>query len=177
MVENDLPLGTCTVGGKEAYFYTVWRNMFRRVREHHSYIGCSVDQRWHKLSDFKLWFDANYIEGTYLDKDLYVEGNRVYSPDTCFFVPENLNHLFKSSYKTKGYNWDKERGKWAAKIKYRGKTKNLGRFADEQSAREAYTKARHEYIVEIIQESSSIIKQKLYITLCERYDIPVATQQ
>lgn len=44
-----------------------------------------------------------------------------------------------SSYK--GVTWDKTRGKWAAKIKVDGHTRNLGRYANEKDAALAYNAA------------------------------------
>lgn len=58
-----------------------------------TYIGCSVCEEWLLFSNFKKWFDENYIEGWHLDKDILVKGNRVYSPQTCCFVPQEINSL------------------------------------------------------------------------------------
>lgn len=60
-------------------------------RRQPTYVGCTVDPAWHKLSDFKVWFDENYRPGYQLDKDILVPGNKVYGPDTCVFVPQRLN--------------------------------------------------------------------------------------
>lgn len=45
----------------------------------------------------------------------------------------------------KGVTWDKERNKWAAKIKVNGKTINLGRFADIGEAVSARKQAESFY--------------------------------
>lgn len=58
-----------------------------------TYIECTMCDEWKSLNAFKQWFDENYIEGFHLDKDILVEGNKVYSPDTCRFVPQYLNKL------------------------------------------------------------------------------------
>jgi len=46
--------------------------------------------------------------------------------------------IVKTSSKFKGVSWDKTREKWSAKIKFNGKTINLGRFEDEDEAGKAY---------------------------------------
>ncbi|URW85616.1 hypothetical protein M5E86_18495 [Blautia wexlerae] len=64
------------------------------------YEECTVCDEW--LDDKKLfyeWVDHNFyeIEGeptVELDKDILVPGNKVYSPDTCIFVPKRINDLF-----------------------------------------------------------------------------------
>ena len=47
--------------------------------------------------DVKEWFDNpvnGYKEGYSLDKDILVKGNKIYSPETCCFVPQDVNILF-----------------------------------------------------------------------------------
>ena len=53
---------------------------------------------------------------------------------------QNLKHVKKSS-KYSGVYWDKSRNKWNARIKIKGKTKNLGRFTNEAEAFGAYSQA------------------------------------
>lgn len=83
--------------------YVTWKSMFARCynprfhEKNPSYIGCSVDKRWHRLSDFKKWFDENYVEGYQLDKDILVKDNKVYGPETCCFVPEYINRIFRAN--------------------------------------------------------------------------------
>ena len=45
----------------------------------------------------------------------------------------------------KGYHWDKKNNKWRARIKINGKTKHLGRFTEEEDARQAYLNAKELY--------------------------------
>lgn len=79
--------------------YVVWCDMLRRCysEKYHkkkpTYKGCSVCDEWLLFSNFKRWFDENYIDGYCLDKDIIVKGNKVYSPDTCCFVPKCINSL------------------------------------------------------------------------------------
>ena len=63
-----------------------------------TYISCSVCEEWHNFQNFAKWFDENYYEinneTMCLDKDILIKGNKVYSPDTCIFVPKSINGLF-----------------------------------------------------------------------------------
>lgn len=80
--------------------YLVWKSMLARCycdkfqETNQTYIGCSVCDEWKTLSNFKEWFDANYKEGYEIDKDILIKGNKVYSPETCRFIPRRLNKIF-----------------------------------------------------------------------------------
>ena len=79
-------------------FYDRWHGMLRRCysaawqSRHPAYIGCSVDKRWHSFVAFREWaLSQPQWEGLHLDKDLLVPGNKVYSPETCLFIPQSVN--------------------------------------------------------------------------------------
>ena len=44
------------------------------------------------------WIDKNYYEvqgeQMHLDKDILCKGNKIYSRETCIFVPKRINNLF-----------------------------------------------------------------------------------
>ncbi len=86
----------------------VWRGIISRgyddkfKKTHPSYIGCSVASEWHNFQNFAKWYDENYIEGYELDKDILIKGNKLYSPDTCVFVPPYINTLFIKADKARG---------------------------------------------------------------------------
>lgn len=58
-----------------------------------TYIDCSVSEEWHLLSNYKQWYEENYVEGWQLDKDLLFPRNKIYSKETCVFVPQPINTL------------------------------------------------------------------------------------
>lgn len=94
--------------GKHVRYYSAWARMLQRCyslkfqQTNVTYIGCSVCDEWKYLSNFKKWFDENYVEGFHLDKDILVEDNKEYGPETCRYVPEYLNKLLNDSKKTRG---------------------------------------------------------------------------
>ena len=100
---NDLPKMEGTV------VYSIWSGMLRRcysdieLRKKPSYIGVTVCDEWHSLSNFKKWFDDNYVEGYQLDKDILANGtSKVYSPDTCCFIPAQLNAMLTKRDRDRG---------------------------------------------------------------------------
>lgn len=47
------------------------------------------------------WYE--YDEMLELDKDLLLEGNRIYSPDKCCFIPKEINIALNNRRKDKEY--------------------------------------------------------------------------
>ncbi len=97
-----------TVSGKHIDSYSCWSRMLKRCysskyqSRNPTYAGCSVCGEWLIFSNFKNWYDINYRVEFELDKDILVEGNKVYSPDTCCFVPQYLNKLLTDRGRTRG---------------------------------------------------------------------------
>ena len=88
-----------SVKSKDTKPYKTWKNMLGRCYsakcqvKQPTYIGCTVAPIWHNFQNFAQWFDENYIEGYDLDKDIKVEGNKIYSPDKCKFVSHKENNI------------------------------------------------------------------------------------
>lgn len=68
-----------------------WKGLRARVRSRPTYGGCSI--AWRTREEFIEWARTRWLPETDLDKDLLVPGNRVYGPDTCCFIPRELNVL------------------------------------------------------------------------------------
>lgn len=79
--------------------YHCWKHMIVRCysKNYHStretYSDCSVADSWKNFTVFEKWYNENHIDGYHLDKDLLVQGNRVYSEETCCFIPSWVNSL------------------------------------------------------------------------------------
>jgi len=77
--------------------YHIWAKMLSRCYSdktqemYPTYKGCTVDRSWHDFQVFAEWFDLNYSEGAELDKDIKVDGNKIYSPKTCLLVSHKEN--------------------------------------------------------------------------------------
>ncbi len=72
--------------------YSAWIHMFercycpKRLARRPKYKGCTVCPEWHNFQVFAEWFYKNYIDGYELDKDIKINGNKIYSPEACMFV-------------------------------------------------------------------------------------------
>lgn len=160
---NDIGCGT--IEGKESPSYTHWKSMLLRcysqkhLKRQPTYIGCSVCDDWKTHGKFKEWFDENYIEGYSLDKDIIKKGNKVYSPDTCCFVPSAINSLVIKRKKGRG---DLPIGVGRANGRYRAflHKRHLGMFDNPTDAFMAYKKAKEDEI----RETALLYYQKRLIT-------------
>lgn len=140
--------------------YQVWNSMLSRCYNQHNkdhqktYYNCSVCEEWLLFSNFKKWFDEFYIDGYSLDKDLLLKHNRTYSPETCCFLPSEINTALitkqnKKSNLPTGVSKDKQRT-FQVHIKKYGKQKRIGtRYFTLSSAVNAYKEAKEKYIKEL----------------------------
>ena len=161
--------------------YTCWKRMLSRcysakVQEKHpTYKGCSVCDDWLYYPNFKKWYDKNYYKinnkTSHLDKDILVKGNKVYSPNTCMFVPNFINTLFTKCQNRRGelpigVYYDKKYKKYKAGLSVfkNGKStvKSLGYFNTADEAFEVYKQAKEDYIKEVADEYKDEIPVKLY---------------
>lgn len=172
-----------TINGKREMcpYYAVWRGMIRRCyvsdekrrKQESTYKGCTVVKEWHVFSNFKSWMEKQDWEGKQLDKDLKVHGNKIYGPDTCVFIPKEINILIsegqKSSYGLlKGLTMD--HGRIRARIRKYGKLHQIGNFDNEQQAHEAWLVERKKYILEVAENSEYHIKKMLINWMESEYD-------
>tara|TARA_R110000782_G_scaffold85221_2_gene165724 strand:- start:21 stop:659 length:639 start_codon:yes stop_codon:yes gene_type:complete len=97
------------VDGRRCRSYSVWSNMMRRCYDikvqakQPTYKGCSVCDEWHNYQNYAEWFDKNQIEGFEVDKDIKINGNKIYSPSACSFVSkkDNVSQSHSKKYKIK----------------------------------------------------------------------------
>lgn len=92
--------------------YVKWFSMFSRCYDdkYHEkqpkYIGCSVSEEFHNYQNFAQWYDKRIYACKYkleLDKDLIVEGNKIYSPSNCCFLPKEINNVLNYKRHDKEY--------------------------------------------------------------------------
>lgn len=165
-----------------AIAYTTWRNMFRRCynknwhKKFPAYSGCSVCKNWWSLSTFIDWFKKNYKEGYQLDKDILVHDNKVYSPNTCCFVPPDINKLiiqFKSFHKTSPQGVRQTlSGRFETRMKVHDHDIHLGTYDTESEALNAYRKAKKNMIIEMANDyyAEGKISEQVYDALLS-YDV------
>jgi hypothetical protein len=154
--------------------YFTWKDMLRRCYDEKeqkrspNYIGCSVAEKWLNFQVFAEWFEEYYKENFDLDKDILIKGNKVYSPETCTFVPQEVNLLLiKSSTKRGEYPIGvcKEGLRFRAELSINGKKFYLGLFDTPEEAFQAYKVAKEKQIKIIAEKYKDQVTPQTYQAL------------
>ena len=139
------------------YYYT-WYKMLERCysekmqKKFPTYKNCIVSEEWHNFQNFAKWFEENYPklkidDNWHLDKDLLSSGNKIYSKETCLFLPANVNTFLANSRKTDkstskfiGVSYNNKKRKFVAMISFFKENTNkcLGEFKNEIEASKTY---------------------------------------
>jgi hypothetical protein len=165
--------------GKHLQSYIIWQGMIRRCydenfqKKHPTYKNCTVDKKWLCYENFQKWYDYNYYEvknkqdKMCLDKDIFYKNNTIYSPNTCCFVPNSINALFKNQCHN---NHDISHRKYGYSI-YCGrkdKTKKyIGFTTNKDEAIKLSNQARTEHLHEIVSQYENQLPYYLYRYLIE----------
>lgn len=148
-----------------------WRQMLRRgcspkfKIDVPSYADVCVCDEWKTYSKFKEWYDKHYVPGWTLDKDILRKGNKQYGPETCCFVPPQINTLFTQRTRDRGLlpiGVSMRRGKIVASVNRFGKHIDLGVFKCEEDAFQAYKAAKESYIKEVADKWKDKIEPRVY---------------
>ena len=179
-----------TVNGKRGRQYDIWVRMLDRCYSEKlagyqaTYVDCTVSENFKYYPYFKEWcskqvgFDQKDCNGRWfaLDKDLLVKGNKIYSEDTCCFVPQEVNNLLtnkKSTRNTLPVGVEKtESGRFLAAFKKNRITTNLGRFDTSEGAFQAYKQAKEDYIKEVANKWKDKIDPRVYEALM-KYEVDI----
>ncbi|MEK5765992.1 hypothetical protein [Acinetobacter schindleri] len=167
------------VNGKSLKEYDLWNAMLQRcygdVRQgkQPTYIGCSVSDNFKYYPYFKKWCSVQIgfnLDGFALDKDLLSKGNKIYSEDTCVFIPQEINNLITKNEKSRGefligVTYHKYARRFASNISVDGKAKHLGCFETEIEAFQAYRQAKEDQIKVVANRWKEQIDARAYEAL------------
>lgn len=164
--------GTYKTRGVETY--DIWRKMVGRCYDNPDkhYENCTVSKEWLDYQDFCNWFYSSevlpyYQKGFNLDKDLLITGNKVYSKDSCVFIPREINSFLtlrkndRGEYKIGVYLKSENRTKkYGAQLNMGILKKHLGYFLTEQEAFSAYKEAKELKAKDLANKYFGIISPK-----------------
>lgn len=176
--------------GKLTRVFSTWYHMLTRCysdkhhEEYPTYINCSASEEFYNFQAFGEWDSENYYqiddEKMCLDKDILIKGNKIYSPETCIYVPEIINNLFVKNNKTRGESvigTIPHQGKYVAQCSLinlkTGKSKReyLGIYRTQEKAFEVYKHYKEKNIKQIADKYKDKIPSKLYDAL---YDYQIS---
>lgn len=156
--------------------YSMWRDILKRCYDisHISYEtygakGITVYEGWHKFSNFLRWYNTHNIEGYQIDKDLLSYGSKEYGPNTCCFLPNDINMaLQRRRVNSNNYvGVTKKNGKYAAQMNYKGRKVYLGTYNNEKVAAYNYECAKRDFIAELAEQYRYDICEEAYNRMIE----------
>ena len=159
--------------GKHTDKYNIWYNALKRCynpkyqEKHSTYKDCIVEDHLLNFQNMGEWIENNYYEvpgeKMCLDKDILRKGNKVYSRQTCIFVPERINLLFTK--RGKGIRLRKS-GNYQVNCNNRyGKTICLGTYSTKEEAFQIYKQYKEKIIKETIDSYEGKIPEPFYSRL------------
>lgn len=163
--------------------YDMWTNMLGRCRNEKwrnsfAYKDATISENFKSYTFFYEWcqsqigFGNKDEKGYYwqLDKDILVVGNKLYSEDTCCFVPRVINNacITKESCRGKyllGVSQPKNGKRFVSQCNDGTKLRYLGYFDTEQEAFETYKTFKESYIKQLADEYKDQLDVRVYASL------------
>ena len=162
--------------------YSIWNNMLARCynedrfSRNPTYSDCTVSENFKHYTYFYEWCQEQIgfnNDDWHLEKDILFKGNKIYSEDTCVFVPIEINNLFTTRVRFRGdspigVHFSNGKGKYVAQIsdgKSKSNRTHLGLFDDEYSAFCAYKEAKEVKIKELAEKWKGKIDDRAYNAL------------
>ena len=166
--------------GKVHKYYKIWHGMLTRCydpkfhEKRPTYDGCKVEDYLLNFQHMCEWLENNYYEipgeQMCLDKDILCKGNKIYSRETCIFVPKRINNLFTKRDNDRGDCpigvTPNSAGNYEAQCNdgY-GKQIKLGTYSTEEEAFQVYKKYKERVIKNVIDSYEGKIPEPFYSKL------------
>ena len=169
-----------TINGVITKEYDLWQSMLQRCysdiykKKYPTYESCEASDKFKSYGYFYEWCNKQIgfsNQSWQLDKDLLIKGNKVYSEDSCVFIPQEVNSLLVKSTASRGKHligayWNKKASAFVAKVsKNKGKPEHLGYFKTELEAFNAYKQAKESFVKEQANKWKGKIDDRAYEAL------------
>lgn len=141
-----------------------------------TYKGCTVEDCLLNFQCMCKWLEENYYEvpgeRMCLDKDILCKGNKIYSRDTCIFVPQRINNLFTKRDNARGdcpigVHLNSSGNYVAQCCDGNGKRIYLGIYSTKEEAFQVYKEYKEKLIKEVIDSYKDKITEPYYSRLRE----------
>lgn len=162
--------------GEISDVYCVWANLLKRCYTDYkgnygkeNYKNATVCEEWHNYQTFAKWYEDNTARFKehnivpYLDKDLKIEGNMTYSPDTCILLPNILNCTVRGRVTTTIYQGvTKKNGKYIVSVMFKGKQNRVGKFETLDEAITCYQTEKVKVLRKLADEFKHVLSTEAY---------------
>lgn len=165
--------------------YRHWMHMLQRVYlpelhiKHPNYSDAAICTDWHNFQNFAQWcqiadgFSKTCEDGRVfcLDRDLLYPNNKLYSPETCCFIPNCINVGLEGRKRSKtsglptGVFWHKATNGYIVSVSSGSNQQHIGCFRDLTQAKFEYNKAKTDILVELAQKYRWQISEAAYQAL------------
>ncbi len=167
------------INNKNTLTYDLWHRMLRRCycistqNKQPTYNGCTVSDNFKYYSYFHEWCQEQVgfsNLGWHLDKDILFKKNKLYSENTCIFVPRDINNLFLKCDAARGecpigVSFNKREKKFVAYVYDNSKRQHLGYFNNSNDAFLAYKEAKEVIISRYALQFKDLIDPRTYEAL------------
>lgn len=167
-------------GGFHTKEYKLWQSMLERCysdnfkKRRPTYKGCEVSDNFKSYEYFYDWCNNQIGFGNqdwHLDKDLLVKGNKVYSENSCVFIPVEINSILVKRENMRGKYligvcWSNTHKAFRATVsRNKGMQEHLGFFNTEIEAFNAYKEAKEAFVKEQAEKWKDKIDERAYNAL------------
>ena len=168
------------INGVQTKEYTLWCNMLKRCysyalkKKYQTYEGCEASENFKYYEYFYEWCHKQIgfgNQGWQLDKDLLVKGNKVYSEDSCVFIPQEINTVLVKHTPSRGkhpigVSWYSKSKTFIAQVnKNKGNREYLGYYKTEIEAFNAYKVVKEAFVKEQANKWKDRIDVRAYNAL------------
>lgn len=182
---NDVG-GTLDINGKTMRTYQLWLDVLRRSyctrfkSNNKTYLDVTCSECWFLyskfISDIEKMVGYENVDW-FLDKDILSKDVKIYSPETCCFVPREINNLFTKRHKCRGeypigVSYCNTTLKFKSTISIDGKTTYLGLYNTVEEAFRVYKDTKEAYIKEVANRWKGLIDSIVYTVLIN-YEVSI----
>ena len=169
------------IGERQIWQYRLWVNLLSRCfcdkfkAKHPAYQDVTCCDEWLSFATFLEWLNkevgySGRPNGSDLDKDIVIKGNKAYSPETCSFVPQAVNKLLTDSGATRGewpvgVRFHENTGSFHARMSCNSKSKHLGPYKTPEEAFAVYKIAKEAQIKVVAMQHKDVLKPTVFESL------------
>lgn len=165
--------------GKDIKEYMFWSNLLERSycpklkKRAPTYANVSCSPEWHNFQEFAEWcqWQVGFKEdGWHLDKDLLCSKEKIYSPETCVFLPIEINS-FLSTTNSNGLAQGvyKSENSFRVTVKDCFGNKISRRFRTERLASDFYQENKKQILLKLLEKFGEKLDPRAVFALEEKY--------